>query len=99
MVTDAQWEIRNSEAGSCGRGKVGKEAPGEPNWEGEERLTGLIANRRPRKDARRPNGWDTGAGLDEGRGKTGCGEGVAEGAQRLLLNGGKAAGVLTASSP
>lgn len=40
-----------------------------------------------------------GAGLSEGRGRTGCGEGVAEGAERLLLNGGKAAGALTASSP
>lgn len=41
----------------------------------------------------------TRAGLFEGRGRTGCGEGVAEGAERLLLNGGKAAGALTASSP
>lgn len=39
------------------------------------------------------------AGLAEGRGRTGCEEGVAEGAERLLLNGGKAAGSLTSSSP
>lgn len=38
-------------------------------------------------------------GAIRGRGKTGCGEGVAEGAERLVLNGGKAACALTASSP
>lgn len=40
-----------------------------------------------------------GGGALRGAGRTGCGEGVAEGAERLLLNGGKAAGALTAWSP
>lgn len=57
------------------------------------------ANRVQLEAARRPNGWGLGAGLAEGRGRTEHWEGVAEGAERVLLNGGKAAGVLTALFP
>lgn len=61
-------------------------------------MTGSPANRVQPEDA--PSQWvGSGGGAARGAGRRGCGEGVAEGAERLLLNGGKAAGVLTAWSP
>lgn len=59
---------------------------------------GRLANRVQGEAA--PSQWvGAGGGARRGAGRTGCWEGVAEGAERLLLNGGKAAGALTAWSP
>lgn len=61
-------------------------------------MTGRVANQVRHEGCTVPMGG-TGGGARRGAGRTGCGEGVAEGAERLLLNGGKAAGALTAWSP
>lgn len=40
------------------------------------------------------NGWELGVGFVYGWGRMGCGEGVVEGVEWLLFNGGKVVGVL-----
>lgn len=83
VVTDAQWKIRNSEAGLYGRGKLSTEVQGKLEWEVGRWLTACSTNRVQQEAARLPSGWELGAGLAKGRGK----DGVRGGGCRRRLSG------------